>query len=66
MIGTISSFNPNRMFGFIRCDDGEIFFNARDYNSKAAPEVGDKVHLTALPDRFGRLKACDVRLVVRK
>jgi cold shock CspA family protein len=61
--GTVVRFFPDRHYGFLLFDDGEMFFHEMDaYGFTVAPKHGDKVSFE-IGQYKGRSKATNVVLI---
>ena len=63
--GKLTSWKPDRAFGFIRPDDGgpDVFVHLRDFGRiSREPRVGDTIRYQRVSDGKGRYRAADVQV----
>lgn len=60
--GTITNFNPDKNFGFIRTSAGkDIFFHIREFRAGRTPVIGESVLFDLGEDKQGRACAINVQ-----
>lgn len=63
--GSLTTWKPDRAFGFIRPDDGgaDVFVHLRDFGKiSREPRVGDRIRYQRASDGKGRFRAADVQV----
>jgi len=65
MTGTIKFYKPHAGFGFIRTDDGDIFFHLSNVVGRTHLYAGDMVEFQIEHDERDRSRAVSVRRIDR-